>query len=101
MISYEIPITAMSIFANAVMIFTFYYVWVTETTPSYASSLFYFFNFVGFIYVAIGFKDQIVPLIKSGSQLIFVSYILVASFLVDRYLEIKRKREEEINEKKK
>jgi len=101
LISYEIPITVMSIFANAVMIFTFYYVWATKTTPSYASTLFYFFNFAGFIYISIGFKDQIVPLIKSGGQLIFVSYVLVASFLVDRYLEIKRKRDEEIDEKKK
>ena len=98
--NFEIPITLMTIFANGVMFFTFYIVWRTNETPSYASTLFFFFNFIGFIYLSIGFKDQIVPLIKCGSLLIFVSYVLVASFLVDNYL-IKKRIEEEANEKDK
>ena len=100
MSNFEIPITLMTIFANGVMFFTFYIVWRTHETPSYASTLFFFFNFIGFIYLSIGFKDQIVPLIKCGSLLIFVSYVLVASFLVDNYL-IKKRIEEEANEKDK
>ena len=100
MSNFEIPITLMTIFANGVMFFTFYIVWRTNETPSYASTLFFFFNFIGFIYLSIGFKDQIVPLIKCGSLLIFVSYVLVASFLVDNYL-IKKRIEEEANEKDK
>jgi hypothetical protein len=90
----------MTIFANGVMFFTFYIVWRTNETPSYASTLFFFFNFIGFIYLSIGFKDQIIPLVKCGSLLIFVSYVLVASFLVDNYL-IKKRIEEEANEKDK
>ncbi len=46
-----------------------------------------------------GFKDQIIPLIKCGSLLVFVSYVLVASFLVDNYLAKKRSEEEEADEK--
>ena len=98
--NFEIPITLMTIFANGVMFFTFYIVWRTNETPSYASTLFFFFNFIGFIYLSIGFKDQIVPLIKCGSLLIFVSYVLVASFLVDNYLT-KKRIDEEANEKDK
>jgi hypothetical protein len=98
--NYEIPITLMTIFANGVMFFTFYIVWRTQETPSYSSTLFYFFNFIGFIYLSIGFKDQILPLIKCGSLLIFVSYVLVASFLVDNYLT-KKRIEEEADEKNK
>ena len=100
MSNFEIPITLMTIFANGVMFFTFYIVWRTHETPSYASTLFFFFNFIGFIYLSIGFKDQIIPLVKCGSLLIFVSYVLVASFLVDNYL-IKKRIEEEANEKDK
>ena len=100
MSNFEIPITLMTIFANGVMFFTFYIVWRTNETPSYASTLFFFFNFIGFIYLSIGFKDQIIPLVKCGSLLIFVSYVLVASFLVDNYLTNKRI-EEEANEKDK
>jgi hypothetical protein len=98
--NFEIPITLMTIFANGVMFFTFYIVWRTNETPSYASTLFFFFNFIGFIYLSIGFKDQIIPLVKCGSLLIFVSYVLVASFLVDNYLT-KKRIEEEANEKDK
>ena len=100
MSDFEIPITLMTIFANGVMFFTFYIVWRTNETPSYASTLFFFFNFIGFIYLSIGFKDQIIPLVKCGSLLIFVSYVLVASFLVDNYLT-KKRIEEEANEKDK
>ncbi|MDC0628160.1 hypothetical protein OAP04_01125 [Pelagibacteraceae bacterium] len=100
MSNFEIPITLMTIFANGVMFFTFYIVWRTNETPSYASTLFFFFNFIGFIYLSIGFKDQIIPLVKCGSLLIFVSYVLVASFLVDNYLT-KKRIEEEANEKDK
>ena len=100
MSNFEIPITLMTIFANGVMFFTFYIVWRTNETPSYASTLFFFFNFIGFIYLSIGFKDQIIPLVKCGSLLIFVSYVLVASFLVDNYLT-KKRIEEEVNEKDK
>ena len=98
--NFEIPITLMTIFANGVMFFTFYIVWRTNETPSYASTLFFFFNFIGFIYLSIGFKDQIIPLVKCGSLLIFVSYVLVASFLVDNYLT-KKRIDEEANEKDK
>ena len=98
--NFEIPITLMTIFANGVMFFTFYIVWRTRETPSYASTLFFFFNFIGFIYLSMGFKDQIIPLIKCGSLLIFVSYVLVASFLVDNYLT-KKRIDEEANEKDK
>ena len=100
MSNFEIPITLMTIFANGVMFFTFYIVWKTNETPSYASTLFFFFNFTGVIYLSIGFKDQIIPLVKCGSLLIFVSYVLVASFLVDNYLT-KKRIEEEANEKDK
>ena len=100
MSNFEIPITLMTIFANGVMFFTFYIVWRTNETPSYASTLFFFFNFTGVIYLSIGFKDQIIPLVKCGSLLIFVSYVLVASFLVDNYLT-KKRIEEEANEKDK
>ena len=101
MSNYEIPIMLMTIFANGVMFFTFYIVWRTNETPSYDSSLFFFFNFIGFIYISIGFKDQTISLIKCGSLLIFVSYVLVASFLVDNYLAKKRVEEEEADEKNK
>ena len=59
-------------------------VFMTGSTPRFAPYFFWVFNISGFFFVAIGFKEEIMQVAKGGGFLIFVSYILLSSFLIDQ-----------------
>ena len=61
-----------------------YMVFMTGTTPRFAQYFFWVFNVSGFFFVAIGFREEIMQVAKGGGFLIFVSYILLSSFLIDQ-----------------
>ena len=90
MIAVEIPLIITKIIANLVLFFTVYLVWLTGKTPSYSAVAFFIFNISGFLFVAIGFKENIMEMARSGAFIIFVSYVLILSFLIDQFLENKK-----------
>jgi len=58
--------------------------WMFGSTPRFAPYFFWVFNPAGFLFVAVGFNEQILSLARGGGLLIFVSYFLLASFMVDQ-----------------
>ena len=75
MIAVEIPLIITKIIANLVLFFTVYLVWLTGKTPSYSAVAFFIFNISGLLFVAIGFKENIMEMARSGAFIIFVSYV--------------------------
>ena len=99
MIAIAIPLTILKIAADICLFITMYMVFMTGTTPRFAPYFFWVFNLSGFFFVAIGFKDEILPLARGGGFLIFVSYILLSSFMIDQIPSHKNKKKEK-NDKK-
>ena len=65
MIAVEIPLIITKIIANLVLFFTVYLVWLTGKTPSYSAVAFFIFNISGLLFVAIGFKENIIEMARS------------------------------------
>ena len=84
MITLEIPIMIVKIIANISLMITIYATWIFGTTPRFAVYLFWPFNIAGFFFIAIGFREQIMYVAKSGSFILFVSYVLLASYMIDQ-----------------
>ena len=76
-----------------------YMVFMTGSTPRFAPYFFWVFNLSGFFFVAIGFREEIMQVAKGGGFLIFVSYILLSSFMIDQIPSHKNKKKEK-NDKK-
>ena len=90
MIALEIPLMITKIIANLILFFTIYLVWLTGKTPSYAGAAFFAFNISGLIFLSVGFKENIMEIARGGAFVIFVSYVLVLSFLIDQIIENKK-----------
>ncbi len=90
----------MKVFANIVLFITLYMTWAFAATPRFAPYFFWVFNPAGFFFIAVGFNEQIPSLARGGGLLIFVSYVLLASFMVDQMSGNKNKRDGK-NERKK
>lgn len=99
MIALEIPILIVKIVANISLIITIYATWIFGTTPRFALYLFWPFNIAGFFFIAIGFRDEILYAAKSGGFILFVSYVLLASYMIDQIPSQKIKIKEK-NDKK-
>ena len=84
MIGIAIPLNILKITADICMFITMWMVFMTGSTPRFAPYFFWVFNISGFFFVAIGFKEEIMQVAKGGGFLIFVSYILLSSFLIDQ-----------------
>ena len=84
MIGIAIPLNVLKIAADICMFITMWMVFMTGTTPRFAPYFFWVFNISGFFFVAIGFKEEIMQVAKGGGFLIFVSYILLSSFMIDQ-----------------
>ena len=84
MIGIAIPLNILKITADICMFITMWMVFITGSTPRFAPYFFWVFNISGFFFVAIGFKEEIMQVAKGGGFLIFVSYILISSFLIDQ-----------------
>ena len=91
MIALEIPLTIVKIIANISLFITIYATWIFGTPPRFAMYLFWPFNIAGFFFIAIGFRDQIMYAAKSGGFILFVSYVLLASYMIDQIPSQKRK----------
>ena len=91
MIALEIPVLIVKIVANISLFITIYATWIFGTTPRFAVYLFWPFNIAGFFFIAIGFRDQIMYAAKSGGFILFVSYVLLASYMIDQMPGQKRK----------
>ena len=100
MIAVEIPLVIMKIFADIVLFVTLYMTWMFGTTPRFAPYFFWVFNPSGFLFVAVGFNEQIPSLARGGGLLIFVSYFLLASFMVDQMPKTKHRKKDKDEEKK-
>ena len=96
----EIPIIIFNIVAHIALVLTIYLTWIKGFTPRFAPYLFWVFNISGMFFVAIGFKEQIMPLARTGGFLIFVSYFLLANLMFDQ-IDKQRSNEKEKNGKKK
>ena len=99
MIALEIPIMIVKIIANISLMITIYATWIFGTTPRFAMFLFWPFNIAGFFFIAIGFRDQIMYAAKSGGFILFVSYVLLASYMIDQ-IPIHKNKKREKNDKK-
>ena len=99
MIAIAIPLNILKIAADICLFITMYMVFMTGTTPRFAQYFFWVFNVSGFFFVAIGFREEIMQVAKGGGFLIFVSYILLSSFMIDQISSHKNKKKEK-NDKK-
>tara|TARA_Y100000294_G_scaffold12245_1_gene11137 strand:- start:24 stop:296 length:273 start_codon:yes stop_codon:yes gene_type:complete len=90
----------MKIFADIVLFVTLYMTWMFGSTPRFAPYFFWVFNPAGFLFVAVGFNEQILSLARGGGLLIFVSYVLLASSMIDQIPKNKNKWKDK-NERKK
>ena len=99
MIALEIPLLIVKMSAIFILFWTIYLVWLTGVTPRFVAPVFFFFNFSGFLYLSVGFREEISQLAKSGAFIIFVSYVLILSFVIDQ-IKI-NERIKEIDKKKK
>ena len=99
MIALEMPILIVKIIANISLMITIYATWIFGTTPRFAMFLFWPFNIAGFFFIAIGFRDQIMYAAKSGGFILFVSYVLLASYMIDQ-IPSQRKKIKEKNDKR-
>ena len=100
MIAVEIPLVIMKIFADIVLFVTLYMTWMFGSTPRFAPYFFWVFNPSGFLFVAVGFNEQILSLARGGFLLIFVSYFLLASFMVDQMPKTKLRKKDKNEENK-
>ncbi|MBP42918.1 MAG: hypothetical protein CL925_00780 [Deltaproteobacteria bacterium] len=90
----------MKVFANIVLFITLYMTWAFAATPRFAPYFFWVFNPAGFFFVAVGFKEQILSLARGGGLLIFVSYVLIASFMADKIPNTKYGKKDKNGDKK-
>ena len=99
MIAIAIPLTILKIVADICLFITMWMVFMTGSTPRFAPYFFWVFNISGFFFVAIGFREEIMQVAKGGGFLIFVSYILLSSFMIDQIPSHKNKKKEKDDKK--
>jgi len=99
LIAIAVPLNILKIVADICLFITMWMVFITGSTPRFAPYFFWVFNISGFFFVAIGFKEEIMQVAKGGGFLIFVSYILLSSFMIDQIPSHKNKKKEK-NDKK-
>ena len=99
MIAIAVPLNILKIVADICLFITMWMVFITGSTPRFAPYFFWVFNISGFFFVAIGFREEIMQVAKGGGFLIFVSYILLSSFMIDQIPSHKNKKKEK-NDKK-
>ena len=83
----------MKVLANLFLILTIYITWLTGATPQFVLYFFWVFNISGFFFLSVGFSEQIMSLARGGGLVIFVSYVLLASYMIDQIEEAKDKKE--------
>jgi hypothetical protein len=57
--------------------------------------LFFLFNLSGLLFLTLGIKEEIGELVTGAAFIIFVSYILIISYLTDKYFQKEHKGKDE------
>ena len=86
---YEIPLLAMRIAATTLLFIAMWNIWTFRITPRFCAPFAFLFNISGIIFLTLGIKYEIFDLVRGGGVILFVSYILIISFVVDNFLRSK------------
>ena len=87
--SYEIPLLAMRMAATTLLLIAIWNIWTFRITPRFCAPFAFLFNISGIIFLPLGIKHEIFDLVRGGGIILFVSYILIISFLIDNFLRSK------------
>ena len=85
--SYEIPLLAMRMTATTLLLIAIWNIWTFRITPRFCAPFAFLFNVSGIIFLTLGVKHEIFDLVKGGGIILFVSYILIISFIVDNFIK--------------
>ena len=85
--SYEIPLLAMRMAATTLLLIAIWNIWTFRITPRFCAPFAFLFNVSGIIFLTLGVKHEIFDLVKGGGIILFVSYILIISFIIDNFIK--------------
>ncbi len=85
--SYEIPLLAMRMTATTLLLIAIWNIWTFRITPRFCAPFAFLFNVSGIIFLILGVKHEILDLVRGGGIILFVSYILIISFIIDNFLK--------------
>ena len=91
---YEIPLLAMRIAATTLLFITVWNIWTFRITPRFCAPFAFLFNISGIIFLTLGIKHEIFDLVRGGGIILFVSYILIISFIIDNFLKERGERKD-------
>ncbi len=79
----------MRVTASTLLFIAIWNIWTFKITPRYCAPFAFLFNISGIIFFTLGIKFEISELVKGGGMILFVSYILIISFIIDNFLKEK------------
>ena len=85
--SYEIPLLAIRMTATTLLLIAIWNIWTFRITPRFCAPFAFLFNVSGIIFLTLGVKHEIFDLVKGGGIILFVSYILIISFIIDNFIK--------------
>ena len=85
--SYEIPLLAMRMTATTLLLIAIWNIWTFRITPRFCAPFAFLFNVSGIIFLTLGVKHEIFDLVRGGGIILFVSYILIISIIIDNFLK--------------
>ena len=85
--SYEIPLLAMRMTATTLLLIAIWNIWTFRITPRFCAPFAFLFNVSGIIFLILGVKHEIFDLVRGGGIILFVSYILIISFIIDNFIK--------------
>ena len=85
--SYEIPLLAMRMTATTLLLIAIWNIWTFRITTRFCAPFAFLFNVSGIIFLTLGVKHEIFDLVRGGGIILFVSYILIISFIIDNFLK--------------
>ena len=91
---YEIPLLAMRIAATTLLFIAVWNIWTLRITPRFCAPFAFLFNISGIIFLTLGIKHEILDLVRGGGIILFVSYILIISFIIDNFLKERGERKD-------
>ena len=92
--SYEIPLLAMRMAATTLLFIAIWNIWTFGITPKFCAPFAFLFNISGIIFLMLGIKHEIFDLVRGGGIILFASYILIISFIIDNFLKERDERKD-------
>ena len=90
---YEIPLLAMRIAATTLLFIAVWNIWTFRITPRFCAPFAFHSIFQELIFDS-GIKHEIFDLVRGGGVILFVSYILIISFIIDNFLKERGERKD-------